>query len=88
MGTIINIMKINSFISANHFFAVEKLDNGLNGCSFKLNENIFTVGLIKINFFTPYGYIYLMIEVRLKIGECWYIARALLNFGAERNFIV
>jgi hypothetical protein len=87
MGTIIDIMKINFLILVNHFFAVEELGNGLNGYSFKLSGNIFIVGLIKINFFTPYGYIYLMIEIRFKIGECWYIARTLLNFDVERNFI-
>jgi hypothetical protein len=69
MGTIINIIRINFLISANHFLAVEKLGNGLNGYSSKLNENIFIVRLIKINFFTPYNYAYLIIEVRLKIGE-------------------
>jgi uncharacterized protein YkvS len=63
-------MKINSLISVNHSFAVEKLDNGLDGRLFKLNENIFIVKLIKINFFTPYSHIYLMIEIRFKIREC------------------
>jgi hypothetical protein len=63
------MMKINFLISINYFLAVEKLDNGLNGRLSKLNGNIFIVKLIKTNFFTPYGYIYLIIEVRLKIGE-------------------
>jgi hypothetical protein len=63
------MMKINSFILVNYFLAVEKLDNGLDGYLFKLNENIFIAKLIKINFFTPYNHTYLMIEVRLKIGE-------------------
>jgi hypothetical protein len=88
MGTIISVMRINSFISINYLFAVKELDNGLNGCSFKLSGNIFIVGLIKINLFTPYGYAYLIIEIRFKIGEYWYTAKALLDFGAERNFIV
>jgi hypothetical protein len=66
---IINMIKINPFISANHSPAVKKLDNGLNGCLFKLSENIFIAGLIKINFSTLYDYAYLIIEVRLKIGD-------------------
>jgi hypothetical protein len=69
MGTIINVIKVNFLILVNYFPAVEELDNGLNGRLFKLNEGILTVELIKINFFTPYSYIYLIIEVRLKIGE-------------------
>jgi hypothetical protein len=44
-------MKINLFILTKYFPAVEKLDNGLNGRLFKLNEDIFTAKLIKINFF-------------------------------------
>jgi hypothetical protein len=63
------MMKIIFFILINYFLAVEKLDNGLDGRLSKLNGNMFTVGLTKINFFTPYGHIYLMIEVRLKIRE-------------------
>jgi hypothetical protein len=69
VGTIIGMMKINSFILINHFPAVKELDNGLNERSFKLNEDIFIAGLIKINFSTSHGYVYLMIEVRFKIGE-------------------
>jgi hypothetical protein len=87
MGTTINMIKINFLILINHSFAVEELDNGLDRYSFKLSENIFTAGLIKINFSTPYNYIYLIIEVRFKIEEYWYTAKALLNFGVERNFI-
>jgi hypothetical protein len=64
------MIKINSFILVNHSLAVEELDNGLDGRLFKLNGNIFIVRLIKINFSTPYNYAYLIIEVRLKIGEC------------------
>jgi hypothetical protein len=64
------MIKINSLILINHFLVVEELDNGLNGYSFKLNGNIFIAELIKINFFTPHSYAYLMIEVRFKIGEC------------------
>jgi uncharacterized protein YkvS len=66
---IINIIKINFFILANYPPAVEKLNNGLDGRLFKLNENIFIVKLIKINFFTFYGYTYLIIEVRFKIRD-------------------
>jgi hypothetical protein len=69
MGTIINMIKINFLILANYSFAVEKLDNGLDGRLFKLSGNILIAELIKINFFTPHNYIYLMIEVRLKIEE-------------------
>jgi uncharacterized protein YkvS len=69
MGTTIDIIKVNPFISVNHFSVVEKLNNGLNGRLFKLNENISIVKLIKINFFTSYGHIYLMIEVKFKIGD-------------------
>jgi hypothetical protein len=82
------MIKVNPFILINYSPAVEKLNNGLNGRSFKLNENIFTAKLIKINFSTPYNYIYLIIEVRLKIRDFWYIARTLLNLDAERNFIL
>jgi hypothetical protein len=63
------MMKINFLISANYSSAVKELDNGLNERLFKLNGDIFIAELIKINFFTPYDYIYLMIEVRLKIRE-------------------
>jgi hypothetical protein len=65
----INIMKVNFFISINHSPAVEKLNNGLNGYSFKLNENISTVKLIKINLFTSYNHAYLIIEIKLKIRD-------------------
>jgi hypothetical protein len=67
--TIINIIRINFFILINHSLAVEELGNGLNGRLSKLSGNISTAELIKINFFTPHGYAYLMIEVRLKIRE-------------------
>jgi hypothetical protein len=63
------MIKINFFISANHLLAVEELDNRLNGRPFKLNENIFIAELIKINLFTPYNHIYLMIEIKFKIKE-------------------
>jgi hypothetical protein len=69
MGTIIDMMRINFLILVNYSLAVEELDNGLNGYSFKLSGSIFIAKLIKINFFTPYGYIYLIIEVRFKIKE-------------------
>jgi hypothetical protein len=69
MGTIIDMMRVNFLILINHSLAVEKLDNGLNGRLFKLSEDIFIIGLIKINFFTPYNYTYLMIKVRFKIGK-------------------
>jgi hypothetical protein len=69
IGTIIDIIKINSFILINYLSPVKKLGNGLNGRLFKLSEDIFIVGLIKINFFTPYNYIYLIIKIRFKIGE-------------------
>jgi hypothetical protein len=84
----ISVIKINPFISINYPPAVKKLDNGLNEYLFKLNEDISTTKLIKINFSTLYGYIYLMIEIRFKIGDSWYTARALLDLGAERNFIL
>jgi hypothetical protein len=69
MGTIINIMKINLFISINYFPAVKKLNNGLDGRLFKLSEDIFIVKLIKIKFSTLYSYAYLIIKVRFKIGD-------------------
>jgi hypothetical protein len=69
MEITINIIKINPLISANHSPAFKKLNNGLNGRLFKLNENIFTAKLIKTNFFTSYGHPYLMIEVRFKIRK-------------------
>jgi hypothetical protein len=69
MGTIINIIKIDFFISINYSFAVEELDNGLNEYPFQLNGNIPTAELIKTNFSTPHNYIYLIIKVRFKIGE-------------------
>jgi hypothetical protein len=69
MGTIINIIKINFFILINYFPAVEKLNNGLNEYSSKLNGDMFTTELIKINFFTPHDHIYLMIEIKFKIRE-------------------
>jgi hypothetical protein len=62
-------MRINSLISVNYSFAVEELDNGLNGRLFKLNENMSIAELIKINFSTPHSHTYLIIEVRLKIGK-------------------
>jgi hypothetical protein len=69
VGTIINIMKIIFLILINYFLAVKKLDNGLNERSFKLSGNISIAKLIKINLSTPHNYIFLMIEVRLKIGK-------------------
>jgi hypothetical protein len=69
MGMTINIMKINLFILINYSPAVEKLDNGLDGRLFKLNEDIFTVKLIKINFSTFYGHAYLIIEIRFRIRD-------------------
>jgi hypothetical protein len=69
MGTIINVIRINFLISVNYPLAVEELDNGLNGRPSKLSENIFIAGLIKINLSMSYGYIYLIIEIRLRIGE-------------------
>jgi hypothetical protein len=63
------MIKINPFISINYPPAVDELNNGLDGNPPKLSESIFTVELIKINFSTPYGYIYLMIEMRFKIGN-------------------
>jgi hypothetical protein len=83
----INVMKINFLILINYPPAVEKLDNGLDGNSFKLNEDIFIVELIKINFSTFYSHTYLIIEIRFKIRDSWYIAKALLDSDAERNFI-
>jgi hypothetical protein len=62
-------MKINSFILTNHPPAVEKLNNGLDGRPSKLSENMSTAELIKINFSTFYSYIYLIIEVKFKIGD-------------------
>jgi hypothetical protein len=61
------MIKINPFTSVNHPPAVEKLYNGLNRRLFKLNENISTAELIKINFSTSYSYIYLIIEIKFKI---------------------
>jgi hypothetical protein len=87
MKIIIDIIRINPLISINHFFAVEKQNNGLNGRPFKLSESILIIGLIKINLSTPYNYAYLIIEIRFKIGNFWYIARALLDLDIERNFI-
>jgi hypothetical protein len=81
------MIKINPFILINYPPAVEKLNNGLNGRSFKLNENIFIAELIKINFFTPYNYVYLIIKIRFKIGNFWYITKTLLSSDTERNFI-
>jgi hypothetical protein len=81
-------MKVNPFISINYSPAVKKLDNGLGERLFKLNENIFVAELIIINFSTSYSYIYLMIEVRFKIRDFWYTARALLDLDIERNFIL
>jgi hypothetical protein len=66
---IIDVIKINPFISTTYFPAVEKLNNRLNGYPFTLNENIFTAKLIKINLSTSYNHAYLMIEVRLKIED-------------------
>jgi hypothetical protein len=69
MRMTINIIKINLFISVNHSPAVEKLNNGLNERSFKLNENRFIAELIKINFFMFHDHIYLIIEIRFKIKD-------------------
>jgi hypothetical protein len=66
----INIMKINLLISINHSLAVEKLNNELDERSSKLSGSMLTAELIKINFFTPYGHTYLMIEIRFKTKEC------------------
>jgi hypothetical protein len=66
---IINVIRINLFILINYPPAVEKLDNELNERSFKLNENIFIVKLIKINLFISYSHIYLIIEIKFKIGN-------------------
>jgi hypothetical protein len=63
------MIKVNSLILTNHPPAVEKLNNGLDERLFKLNENISTVKLIKINFFTSHGHAYLIIEIRFKIGD-------------------
>jgi hypothetical protein len=63
------MMKINFLILINHSLAFEKLDNGLDGRPFKLNENILTAKLIKINFSTPHNHIYLIIKIKFKIGE-------------------
>jgi hypothetical protein len=80
MGITINMIRINPLILINYSPAVEKLNN-------ELNENISIAELIKINFFTPHSHAYLMIEIRFKIENSWYIARALLNLNIERNFI-
>jgi hypothetical protein len=69
MGRIINMIKINPLILINYPLAVKKLNNELNGRLFKLSGNISTAKLIKINLSTPYGYIYLIIEIRFKIRE-------------------
>jgi hypothetical protein len=69
MGTIINMIRINFLISANYLLVVEKLNNGLNGRLFKLSGSMPIVELIKINLFTSYNHIYLMIEVKFKTGE-------------------
>jgi hypothetical protein len=69
MGIIIDIIKINFFILANHFSAVKELNNELNRRLYNLNENVFTAEIIKINLSTFYDYIYLMIEVKLKIKD-------------------
>jgi hypothetical protein len=69
MGIIINMIKINLLISANHPPAVKKMNNGLNGRPFKLSGNILIVKLIKINLFTSHSRAYLMIEVRFEIGN-------------------
>jgi hypothetical protein len=66
---IIDMMKINFLISTNYSSAVEKLNNGLDERLFKLSEDILTAELIKINFFTPHGYVYLIIKIRFKIGN-------------------
>jgi hypothetical protein len=63
------MMRINFFILINYSPVVEKLDNELNERLFKLSEGISIAKLIKINFSTPHNYIYLIIEVRLKIEE-------------------
>jgi hypothetical protein len=69
MKIIIDIIRINSFILTNHSPAVEKLNNGLDERLFKLNKNIPTAELIKINLFIYYSHVYLIIEVKLKIGN-------------------
>jgi hypothetical protein len=69
VGTTINIIRINLLILINYSLAVKKLDNGLNERLFKLNGNISTAKLIKINLFTPHNHIYLMIEIKFKIRE-------------------
>jgi hypothetical protein len=61
------MMKMNLFILVNYFPAVEKLNNGLDGYSSKLSENIFTAELIKINLFTSYSHTNLIIEIKFKI---------------------
>jgi hypothetical protein len=61
------MIRINFFILINYPPAVEKLNNGLNERLFKLNKNIFTVKLIKINFSTSHNHTYLIIVVKLKI---------------------
>jgi hypothetical protein len=81
-------MRINLFILINYSPAVKRLNNGLNERLFKLNENIPTVKLIKINLFTSYSYIYLIIKIKFKIGNSWYTAKTLLNSNTERNFIL
>jgi hypothetical protein len=63
------MIRINSFILANYLLAVEKLNNGLNEYLSKLNEDILTAELIKINFSISYNYVYLIIEVKFKIGD-------------------
>jgi hypothetical protein len=75
------MIKVNFLISANHLLAVEELNNGLNG-------NISTAEFTKINLSTPHSHIYLIIEVRFKTEEYWYIAKTLLNSDTERNFIL
>jgi hypothetical protein len=67
VGTTINIIRINLLILINYSLAVKKLDNGLNERLFKLNGNISTAKLIKINFSTPHDYIYLIIEIGSKL---------------------
>jgi hypothetical protein len=82
------MIKINLFILINHPPVVKKLNNGLNERLFKLSEDISIVRLIKINFSTFYNYTYLIIEIKFKIRDSWYIARTLLNSDTERNFIL
>jgi hypothetical protein len=63
------MIRINFLILINYPPAVKELDNGLNEYLFKLNGDISTVKLIKINFSTSYNHIYLIIKIKFKIRE-------------------